>query len=71
MTSNQVNVNELIQWYCNLYPQYKIPLIDLKNSFETFDGIDLDMLETGCQRICNPSDYTIEENDPIDWSQFI
>ena len=71
MKSNQVNVNQLISWYIERYPLAREPLLDLLHSFDTYNGIDLDLLEDGCQRICNPSDYEITVFDPIDWSTFV
>jgi hypothetical protein len=71
MKSTQVNVNELIQWYCERYPLAREKLVDLKNSFDTFNDINLDMLEDTCQRICNPSDYEITEYGPVYWSDFL
>jgi hypothetical protein len=74
-----IAVNEIIEtvcWYSKRYPQHKQELLDhvlYCSSLTNSEEIELQqkILEDTCQRICNPSDYTIDESDPIDWSAFV
>jgi hypothetical protein len=77
MKTQTSEIVETVQFYIERYPERTTDLLAMVLNYAAekleSEAIQeaVDNLDDTCQRICNPSDYTDEENDPIDWSEYM
>jgi hypothetical protein len=63
----------VIDWYKGSYRLNRQELSELQSDILSgkIQFENSDALEDLCQRICNPGDYTEEEEDPVNWREYM